>query len=208
MVCRLGRHLDRSAALACSPSAHDGAVEPLQRLDGGRLGQLGLGRAGLDLGTRRLDRRLQGRHLELQLPHHLGQLAVAGREARRQPQLLQRADQVGLAPVEIAERAPGREVVGGRPRDDVQLALGLIVEPELHQAAPERDPRGHVGRVEPKPGAARFDGFVEAGGAPVFLGERGEGDGRRVGFDPALQLLEACRLAHGANFLRRTTGRR
>ena len=152
-------------------------------------------------GGRLLGWRLRRRHLELELPHQLGQLAVAGREARRQPQLLEGADQIGLAPVEVAERAPGREVVGGRPRDDVQLALGLIVEPELHQAAPERDARGHVGGVEPEAGAARLDGFVEAGGAPVFLCERGEGDGRRVGFDPAFQLLEACRLAHGANFV-------
>ena len=102
------------------------------------------------------------RDLDLELAHHLGQLAVAGREARGQPQLLERADQIGLAPVEIAERAPGRQVVGCRPRDDVQLALGLMVEPELHQAAPERDARGHVGGVEPEAGAARLDGFVEA----------------------------------------------
>jgi hypothetical protein len=46
-------------------------------------------------------------------------------------------------------------------------------------------------------GAAGFDRLIETLGAPVFLGERGEGDGRRVRLDPAFQFFNARRVRHG-----------
>ena len=98
--------------------------------------------------------------------------------------------QIRLPPVEIAQRAPCREIVGRGLQDQAQLALRLLVLVELHQAPTERHPRGDVGRMEAQTGARRVDGFVEPAGAPILLRQRGEGDRRRVGFDPASEFLE------------------
>jgi hypothetical protein len=45
-------------------------------------------------------------------------------------------------------------------------------------------------------GTACLDGIVEQAGATILIGQRGEGDRRRVLLDPALQLVDAGVVGH------------
>jgi len=46
--------------------------------------------------------------------------------------------------------------------------------------------------VPHEPGQACGDRMLGLARAPVLLGQRGERDGRRIGLDPASELLNAC----------------
>jgi len=61
---------------------------------------------------------------------------------------------------------------------------------QFEQRPAERDACGKIVRVVFKPRAADADGCVVVAGPPQLLGEGGEGDGRRVVFDPASQFVQ------------------
>ena len=75
-------------------------------------------------------------------------------------------------------------------------AEAVVELADLDQRAAERDARGNVRGMPQQSRAAGLDRFGEHAEAAVLLGERREGDRRRVPLDPALQFLESRRVGH------------
>ncbi len=75
--------------------------------------------------------------------------------------------------------------------------LASCSRPDLDLGAAQRDVGGEIGRMTDKAGLAGVNRLVESFGATVLLGERREGNGRRVRLDPAFQFFDARRVRHG-----------
>ena len=96
---------------------------------------------------------------------------------------------VATAVMDLGEPADRGEVLGREPEDVLELFPRVLVAADLDQRAPERDMRGQIGRMADQARRAGRDRLFEAPGAAEFLGERREGDGRRVRLDPAFELF-------------------
>ena len=117
------------------------------------------------------------------------------------PELLQGLRDLALPAVDFGDAADGAEIVGGRPQDVVQLALGGLDVADLEQGAPQRHPGRQVARVPREAGPADLDGFLEAAGPAVLLRQLGEGNRPRVLLEPLPQRLDAGLVCHAAIIL-------
>ena len=98
--------------------------------------------------------------------------------------------------MDVGEGANGGQILWCAAQDLLELDRSRVELADLDQGAAERDARGDVRRVPQQSRAAGLDRFGEHSEAPVLLGERGEGNRRRVPLDPALQFLDSRRVGH------------
>ena len=68
--------------------------------------------------------------------------------------------------------------------------LRLVELLQLEERAPERHAGREISGVNGEAGAADVHGFLELPGAPVFLGQLGESDRRRVLLDPSSKIFQ------------------
>ena len=101
--------------------------------------------------------------------------------------------------MDVGQTANGRKILGSSTKNGLELRLRLIELSDFEQRAPERDTSGKIGRMPRKARATGFNGVVKTSCPAVFVGERGEGNRRRVLLDPALQLLDSRRVRHADN---------
>ena len=69
-------------------------------------------------------------------------------------------------------------------------SLRVVEFLQIEERASERDAGREVSGVDGEAGAADVHGFLELPRAPVFLGQLGEGDRRRVLLDPPSKIFQ------------------
>ena len=99
--------------------------------------------------------------------------------------------------MDLGKTANGREIFRRKSEDVLELVPRVLQAADFNECPAERHVGRQIGWMSNKAGGAGFDRFFETLGAPVFLGEGGEGDRRRVRLDPAFQFFNARRVRHG-----------
>ena len=110
--------------------------------------------------------------------------------------MLDRLGRVAVACVDFSERADRREVLGRGAEHVIELLARRFELPGREQRAAERDARGQVRWVPLEARTARLDRLLAAADAPELLGQRGEGNRRRVRLNPAFELFDARTVCH------------
>ena len=82
--------------------------------------------------------------------------------------------------MDVGERANGGQVLGRAAQDLLELDRRRVELAHLHQGAAQRDAGETYTRVPQQARSTRFDRFGEQAETPVILGQRGEGNRRRV----------------------------
>ena len=104
---------------------------------------------------------------------------------------------LAYAVMDLGKAANGGKVFRRQLEDVFELFSRVLQPADFDQRAAERDVSGQVGRMAHEAGCAGCNRLLETLGAPVLLGERREGDGRRVRLDPAFQFFNARSVRHG-----------
>jgi hypothetical protein len=108
----------------------------------------------------------------------------------------ERLGQIAAPVKDFGDAADGGKVFRGALEDELQLAPGFVELAELEEGAPHGDASREVAGMKGEAGAARADRVGVLTGAAILFRELGEGDRRRVAFDPASQILDARVLCH------------
>jgi hypothetical protein len=98
--------------------------------------------------------------------------------------------------VDVSERPYCGQIVRGHTHDLLELRLRFVVLPDLQQCTAERDTSRQVGRMADQPGTTGLDRVVKESEPTILVREGGEGDGRRVLLDPALQFVDTGIVRH------------
>jgi hypothetical protein len=93
--------------------------------------------------------------------------------------------------MDLGKTANRCEILRGKLQDVSELVARVFQSADLDEGAPERHVSRQIGWMSNETRGAGLDRFFEPLGPPVFLGERGEGDGRRVRQDPAFKFFKA-----------------
>ena len=98
---------------------------------------------------------------------------------------------VAVAVEDLGEAADRGQVLRRFRRHELEFEPRVVELAEIEQRPAERDPRRQVTGVPGQPFAADANGLLGLAGAPVLLGQLREGNRRRVGFDPAPQIVDS-----------------
>ncbi len=113
----------------------------------------------------------------------------------------------GIVLVDVSGISPRRRWMSARARMAARFSGALrrtcssstdaaSNSPISTRARPKRDAGGNIRGVPQQARSTGLDRFGEQAEAPVLLGQRGEGNRRRVPLDPALQFLDSGRVGH------------
>lgn len=119
---------------------------------------------------------------------------VSGRDSDRRNRLRHGSDLTGVltdSMVYLGKSPNRRQVLRSELEHELELLPRILHAADFYQCPTERDVRGKIGGMPNEPGPAGFDSFLESPGAPIFLGQRRKGNGRRVRLDPAFQFFDA-----------------
>ena len=87
--------------------------------------------------------------------------------------------------LDVRQLANGSQIVGRRFDHVLEFSRGFVEASHFDQRAPERHPRGQIGRMLVETGPGDFDGLFVLAGAAVLFGELRKRNRRRVLLDPA-----------------------
>jgi hypothetical protein len=93
--------------------------------------------------------------------------------------------------MDFRKSANGGKILRRKPQNVFELVPRVLQAADFDECAAEGHMGRQIGRMSNEAGGAGLDRFFETFSAPVFLGERGEGDRRRVRLDPASQFFNA-----------------
>ena len=134
----------------------------------------------------------------VQPPFELGQNGIQLRVLRRRAAFV-------ASPANLGERPDRSEVVRSQAHDLFELVLRVLELSGVEQGPSQRHVSGEITGVLRQAAAAQANRFVAITGAPVFFGQRREGNRRRVLFDPALQFFDPRMVRHRFSVYGRST---
>ncbi len=136
-----------------------------------------------------------GADLARQLLHDFFEFGIMAGQRQRALEVLERRGRVALAVEDLRQAADGGQVLRRLAGHELELEARVVELPEVEQRPPERHPGRQVAGVPGQPFAADPDRFLGLPGAAVLFGQLREGNRRRVGFDPASQIVDT-RMGH------------
>ena len=143
-----------------------------------------------------VDGRLSAADLARELLHDVFEFGVVAGQRQRALKVLERRGRVALAVEDFRQAADGGQVLRRLRGHELEFEARVVELPEVEQGPPQRDPRRQVAGMPGQPFAADPHRVLGLPGAPVLFGQLREGNRRRVGFDPASQIVDSGR-RHG-----------
>jgi hypothetical protein len=137
-----------------------------------------------------------GADLSRQLLDDLLELGIVTGERQRPLEILERRRGVAFAVEDLGEAAHGGQILRGLAGDELELDPRVGELSEVEQRPPERHPCRQIAGMPGEALAADPHGLLGLPGTPVFLGQLRKGNRRRVGLDPASQVIDAG-MRHG-----------
>ena len=131
-----------------------------------------------------------GARLPRQLLDDLLELRVVPGQRQRALEVLERRCRVAFAVEDLRQAADGGQVLGRLAGHELQFEARLVELPEIEQGPPQRHPRRQVAGMPGQPFAADPHRLLGLPGAAVLLRQLRKGNRRRVGFDPASQIVD------------------